>query len=105
MVNPKDVPFLQMILTGSDNVTYELGRVLWFLGTIIFFGLAIYSVGWEHQKFDSIEYGLGLGGLLAFGGFGVQRSTDVKLKDRIIENKLENQVNDNDDTDTSKDDK
>jgi hypothetical protein len=109
MVNPKDISFLQMILTGSDNITYELGRILWFFGTVIFFGLAIYSVVFQKEKFDALTYGLGLGSLLGLGGFGIERSTDVKMKDRIIENKLENQVNNqvnnNDDTDSPKDDK
>lgn len=59
--------FLQHILTGRDNLTYDLGRVLWALAFLVGIGLAIYSVITQ-KPFDLTNYGLGVSGLLIAGG-------------------------------------
>ncbi len=58
------------IFTGKDNETYDMGRILWAVGVVIFFGLAIYDVI-NSNKFDALSYGTGLGGLLTGGGAGI----------------------------------
>lgn len=56
--------------TGTNNVEYELGRALWalsFLAMIIYQGYAIY----KGQTFDALQFGGGVGAILAAGGMGV----------------------------------
>lgn len=62
---------IRNLLTGTDNQSWELGRVLWAIGTIaliIYQGIAIWSKG---QTFSPIEFGTGAAAILAAGGFGV----------------------------------
>lgn len=57
-------------LTGVDNRTYDIGRLLWFVGTIsyiVYTGIHMYHNG----TFNPIDYGTGLGIALAGGGIGV----------------------------------
>lgn len=57
-------------LTGADNQNYEVGRALWALGTlamIAYQGVAV----WKGQPFSAVEFGAGIGAILAAGGFGV----------------------------------
>ena len=59
--------FLKHLLTGRDNLTYDLGRVLWAVAFIVGVGLAIYSAV-SGKQFDLTNYGLGVSGLLVAGG-------------------------------------
>lgn len=55
--------------TLADGVTFDMGRVMGFLGTIVFFGLAIYSVVAQHEKFSMMDYGTGFGAMaVGLGG-------------------------------------
>ena len=56
--------------TGPSNDFYEAGRFLWFisvLGAIGYSGAHLYQNG----TFDIMQYGTGLGALIAAGGWGV----------------------------------
>jgi len=77
--------FLNDLLRGPGNVSYDAGRVLWVLGTLVFIfgalafqGIAVY----RDQAFSMIEFGTGFGGglatILGLGGLG------VSLKDRGV---------------------
>lgn len=62
--------FLQNLLTGKDNQTYDIGRILWVIGVttfICFTAIRLYIKG----EFDAMGYGTGLGGLLTGGGLGI----------------------------------
>jgi len=56
--------------TGPTNDNYEAGRFLWFISVVAAIG---YS-GWhlyENGTFDIMQFGLGIGALLATGGWGI----------------------------------
>ena len=60
--------FFRLLLTGKDNQTYEIARVLLFFGFISFIAFAAYDVFASHH-FDPLNFSAGLTGLL-FGGSG-----------------------------------
>jgi hypothetical protein len=62
--------FIKHIFTGKDNATFDVGRLLWALGVLVFLGISIYSVA-KGNPFNAIDYGAGFGGLLAGGGAGL----------------------------------
>lgn len=71
------------ILTGKDNTTHDVVRVL---GVISFFtglGLVIYSVGWKGQVFDLTNFGIGVGAM--FTGMGI----GIKLKENTEPTQLD----------------
>ena len=74
--------FLIQVLTGIDNETFDIGRVLWALGALTFLGLAIYAVAIKGQAFDAMTYGAGLGTVLAAGGaaLGMKATTEPGRK-------------------------
>lgn len=57
-------------LTGIDGESYDVARVVLFFGGLAFIAYAGYSVV-TSGKFDPQGYGLGLGGILGGGGFGI----------------------------------
>lgn len=63
--------FLRQILTGLDNKTFDIARVLWILTCFVFLGLAIAHVMINKQPFDAQNFGIGAGGVLLGGGAGV----------------------------------
>ena len=62
--------FLKSLLTGKDNLTYDVGRVLLFLGGIVFLGCTVIAVA-KSLEFDMEKFGYGLGALLGGGGAGI----------------------------------
>jgi len=63
--------FFKHLITGADNQTVDVARVLWILGVIAFLflsGLDVYKSG----HFDMANFSLGYGGLLAAGAAGVK---------------------------------
>lgn len=59
---------LKDCFTTADGESFDIGRVLWAQGVIVFLGLAIYSVAWQGRPFDMQAFGIGLGATLAAGG-------------------------------------
>lgn len=57
---------LLQTFTGKDNKTLDLGRILWAVGVLVFFGLSIYDV-YRGAAFDASVWGVGLGTVLAAG--------------------------------------
>ena len=51
-------------LVTDDDDQYDIGFVLWMLGTVMF--LALSGVNWH--KFDPQTFGIGFGAVLAAGG-------------------------------------
>lgn len=55
---------------GPGNAAYEAGRFLWFISVLAGIGYA----GWKlalTKEFSIVEFGIGMGSLLAAGGWGV----------------------------------
>ena len=51
---------LKQLLTGKDNVTYDLGRVTWLLGFIAVISLAIYQVMYSTISLREVAEALGI---------------------------------------------
>jgi hypothetical protein len=54
--------------TEADGKTWDLGRIQWFVGTLVFFGMTGWVYGYKGQMFDPAAFGTGLGLVLAAGG-------------------------------------
>ena len=59
---------LKDCFTTADGESFDIGRVLWAQGVVVFLGLAIYSVVSQGHPFDMQAFGIGLGATLAAGG-------------------------------------
>lgn len=66
---------LRQMLTGRDNATWDIVRVLGALAVLVALGLTVYSVVWRGQPFDLQSFGLGVCAL--FSGLGLS----LKLKE------------------------
>lgn len=71
--------WLRALVTGIDNHTPDLARVLWLLGGIEFLALAAFDV-WHSHHFDMISFGSGLGLVLTAGGFAVAVKSHTEPK-------------------------
>lgn len=73
--------FIKQIITGIDNSTADVARVLWIVGVLSFLGFAGYQV-YKSGSFDMVNYALAYSGLLAGGAAGVKikASTEPQAK-------------------------
>lgn len=69
--------FLIHCFTGKDNQTFDIGRLLWATGVIVFLVYGGWHVIRNHQ-FDPLAFGSGLGAALAGGGLGVGFKKDTE---------------------------
>jgi hypothetical protein len=53
------------IVTGIDNQTYDIGRLSYIIGLLVFLGLEIYVVAWKAIPFDMQAFGISFGAMLA----------------------------------------
>jgi preprotein translocase subunit SecG len=60
--------FIRHILTGEDNESHDVGRVLAVLSVLVGLGLQIFVVVWRNQPFDLTSFGGGTAAL--FAGIG-----------------------------------
>jgi hypothetical protein len=51
---------LKQLLTGKDNVTYDIGRVTWLLGFIAVISLAVYQVMYSTISLREVAEALGI---------------------------------------------
>ena len=51
---------LKQLLTGKDNVTYDIGRVTWLLGFIAVISLAVYQVMYSTISLREVAEALGM---------------------------------------------
>jgi hypothetical protein len=59
------------IVTEADGESFDIARLLWIAGSIVFLALAIWAVVKNHQPLDFMNFGAGLAAVLAGGGIGV----------------------------------
>ena len=62
--------FFKSMLTGRDNLTYDVARTLMFLGGLVFLICTLIAVI-KSLQFDMEKFGYGLGALLGGGGLGI----------------------------------
>jgi len=60
------------ISTEKDGISFDTARILWVIGTLIFFGLVIYTTVLAPATFNMINFGIAFGGILAGGGASVK---------------------------------
>ena len=63
--------FIKQLISGADNDTVDVARVLWILGVLAFLGFTggqVYKTG----TFDMVNYALAYSALLAGGAAGVK---------------------------------
>ena len=65
------------IFAGRDNHTLDLGRILWAIGTLVYFVLSIHSV-WHGTTFDPVAWGSGFAAVLAAGGAALWMKKDTE---------------------------
>lgn len=63
--------FIRHIITGIDNHTVDVARVLWIFGIFSFLGFAGYEV-FKSQHFDMLNFATAYGVMLAAGAAGVK---------------------------------
>lgn len=76
---------LKDCLTGKDNQTYDIGRVLWFLSVLVFLILSTWDC-WLDHDFKPADYGTGLGLVLAAGGGALWLKRDTEPSNQGKEN-------------------
>jgi hypothetical protein len=59
------------IVTEADGESFDIARLLWIVGAIVFLSMAVWSVVKNHQPLDFMNFGTGLAAVLAGGGIGV----------------------------------
>jgi hypothetical protein len=72
--------FLKHLFTGKDNETFDVARVLWAVGVLFFLGLSTYDMLKGHD-FRPMDWGTGLGLVLAGGGTGVAVKSKTEPQD------------------------
>jgi hypothetical protein len=70
--------FIRNILTGTDNQSWEMGRLLWALCVLAMIGYQGVALWWKGQAFNPVEFGGGIAAVLAAGGVG------IAAKDRAL---------------------
>lgn len=63
--------WIKHIITGADNQTVDVARVLWIVGVLAFLGFAGYEV-YKSGHFDMTNFALSYSGLLTAGAAGVK---------------------------------
>jgi hypothetical protein len=72
--------WMKNMLTGVDNETHDVARVLAVLAFLVGLGLTIYAVAWKGQSFDLTQFGLGIGAMLAALGAALKLKEDTEPK-------------------------
>lgn len=72
-------------LTGKDNTTWDLGRILWAIAFVTGLVLVI-SAHIRQVMFDVQGYGLGIGALLTGGGLGLKLKEDTEPESHTPQN-------------------
>lgn len=70
--------WLRMLLSGKDNMTPDIGRILLFIGALAMVFFTGYDMVINKTPFNSADFGVSFAAMLAGGGAGiaVKRSTE-----------------------------
>lgn len=77
--------WLKHLITGADNQTVDVARVLWIAGALAFLGFAGYEV-YKSGHFNMADFSLGYSGLLAAGAAGVKIKESAEPMNRTNNN-------------------
>lgn len=66
------------LLSGKDNRTPDIARVIWFLMSVEFMVLAAVAVATNKQDISFNDFGVGAAALLAAGGIAVGMKTKAE---------------------------
>lgn len=71
--------YLRQLFTGADNVTPDIGRVIWFQCTVAYIGLTIYNL-YHGGTFDPMPWATGMAAILGGGGaaLGLKVNTEPR---------------------------
>lgn len=72
--------FIKNILTGVDNETHDVAKVLAVVSVLVAIGLTIYEVAFKDKAFDIIAYGTGIAALFAGLGAALYMKKDTEPK-------------------------
>jgi hypothetical protein len=72
------IPFFEQMLTGKDNQTADVARVLGVVVVLTALGLEIYSVIVRGAAFDLTAFGVGMGGLLVSVGAFIRLKSNTE---------------------------
>jgi hypothetical protein len=81
------------IFAGKDNHTLDLGRIMWAVGTVVYFVLSVHSV-YKGAIFDPVAWGTGFGAVLAAGGAALWMKKDTEPESVRQSRRLDAQVYD-----------
>jgi hypothetical protein len=70
------------IVTETNGEDFDVARVLWILGALVFLGLAVVAVVHNHQVLDFMNFGAGLAAVLAGGGVAVGARSKEQKQDK-----------------------
>jgi hypothetical protein len=70
--------------TGIDGATFDPARVLWIVGVITFLVLSVHTTYTLGKAFDYQSFGIGLGAVLAGGGFAVNVKASTEPKKAVV---------------------
>lgn len=59
---------LRTMMSGRDNVSIDVGRVLFAAAIAAVIGLETFAVVWRAQSFDPVQFGGAIASLLIAGG-------------------------------------
>lgn len=62
--------FFKDLFTGKDNKTWDLGRVMWAKGTMVYFAMTLYSL-YKFIPIDPLNWATGFAAILAAGGAAI----------------------------------
>lgn len=65
------------LFSTTDNAGWELGRILWCVGTLALVGFQGFAI-WKAQTFDPLQFGTAVAAILAAGGFGVAQKDKAR---------------------------
>jgi hypothetical protein len=57
-------------LTGPDNETYDIGKILWLKGVLSYIALGLWQGLWKDHMVSLVDYATGFAALLGGGGLG-----------------------------------
>lgn len=66
--------------TGIDGMTWDVGRILWFGGVVVFLACAVFALAIKGQNWDAVAYGSGLGLVLSAGAFSLKLKSTTEPK-------------------------
>ncbi len=60
------------ILTEKDGQSFDITKVIWVIGTLVYFGCTFYDMIKNHASFNYLNWSVGFAGILAAGSAGVK---------------------------------